>query len=696
MSFLAPLFLLGGLAVAAPIIFHLIRRTSREKTPFSSIMFLTPSPPRITKRSRLEHLFLLLLRCLVLLLLAAGFARPFMKDAAEGDQNETLGKRTLILVDTSASMQREGLWDAVNREFEGALADAGEGDALAIYTFDQKLKPILSFDRWTSTPVVERNSIAKSEFEKLKPGWASTRLGMALARAAALLEEQEDEDEVDIPSSLVLISDLQQGSDLRELQSFEWPQQMDLNIRSVKPKRSANAGVQFLPPSPTDSRRSDKDEQKVRVYNAGDADSEQFAVGWMTVDGKRYGTPTDVYVPPGQSRVVTLERPADKTAGTRLALFGDREEFDNETYLIPPEPGRVEVVYIGGEQPEDIKAPLFFVQGALQDSREHIFSITQFTPREVVHPRGFTIVSEAIPDDAARKVREFAKDGGTLLLAPRNTTDLASMFRIFQAGPDGIEEEVPSRYALLGEIDFQHPLFVFFADPRFSDFSKIHFWKYRKFPAESLNGARVLARFDNDDPALVQVPVGKGTAFLFASSWYPADSQLALSTKFVPLLHSMLEMSGLLSRAPRQYLVGSSVAVPFTNSSATVSIRLPDGEDVVLAGGATSFNATESPGVYTMAAGTNRLEFAVNVDPRESRTDMLPKEELEQYGVVLGNNTAEEALTAEEKRQLKNSEIENKQKLWRWLIVAALVVLSLEILAAGRLARPAPATDSVA
>ena len=36
MSFLAPLFLLGALAVALPIVFHLIRRTSREKMPFSS------------------------------------------------------------------------------------------------------------------------------------------------------------------------------------------------------------------------------------------------------------------------------------------------------------------------------------------------------------------------------------------------------------------------------------------------------------------------------------------------------------------------------------------------------------------------------------------------------------------------------------------------------------------------------------
>ena len=74
MSFLAPVFLLGALAVAAPIIFHLIRRTTKEVTPFSTLMFLQPTPPRVTRRSRLENLWLLLLRCAVLGLLALGFA----------------------------------------------------------------------------------------------------------------------------------------------------------------------------------------------------------------------------------------------------------------------------------------------------------------------------------------------------------------------------------------------------------------------------------------------------------------------------------------------------------------------------------------------------------------------------------------------------------------------------------------------
>ncbi|MGB0578298.1 MAG: BatA domain-containing protein [Limisphaerales bacterium] len=689
MSFLTPLFLLGGAAIAAPIIFHLIRRTSREKTPFSSLMFLSPSPPRITKRSRLEHLFLLLLRCLVLMLLAAGFARPFMKDGSEAGKNEGPGKRTLILVDTSASMQREGAWENVEEAFNEALGEAGMSDAIAVYQFDQGFKPVITFQRWAGTPNGQRAALAKSEFEKLKPGWGSTRLGAALARAAALLEEQDDEEDNDIPSGLELLSDLQKGSDLSELHSFEWPPDMKLKIRQIETGDGPNAGIQFLPPTPGDAKNTDKDLQKVRVYNATDSEQEQFQVTWMTADGQAYGLPSDVYVPPGQSRVLSLERPEIDTASTRLSLTGDAEKFDNTTWLIPPTPGIVNVDFLGTVPSDDLKSPYFFMQVVLQDTRDHAFKLRQYSPGQLFEPNDFLIVCDALPNDSIAIVRKFVETGGHVLMAPRDVNAMISMFQVFKAAPVGIEEVVPPRYALFGEVQFQHPLFTPFADPRFSDFSKIHFWRYRKFPAESLNGSEVLARFDNDDPALVQVPLGKGLAYVMAANWYPTDSQLGLSTKFVPLVFTMMELSGTLSRTPQQHLVGSKVALPFGKNAGGVSVELPDGNDVTVNAGATSFDKTDLPGLYTMNSGTNKVRFAVNVDPRESRTDAFAQEELEQLGVVLGNNTSEEMLTAEEKRQLKNAELENKQKLWRWLIVGALVLLSLEILIAGRLGRPA-------
>ena len=132
MNFLAPLFALGALAVVGPILFHLIRRTTRDVTPFSTLMFLQPTPPRVTRRSRLENLWLLLLRCLAVALLALGFARPFVQRELPGEAKAAgAGKRIVILVDTSASMRREKLWDEARAKADEVLRKTTPADEVA-------------------------------------------------------------------------------------------------------------------------------------------------------------------------------------------------------------------------------------------------------------------------------------------------------------------------------------------------------------------------------------------------------------------------------------------------------------------------------------------------------------------------------------------------------------------------------------
>jgi len=110
MSFLAPFYLLAGLAIGLPILFHLIRRTPQGRQVFSSLMFLSPSPPRMTQRRRIDDWLLMFLRIAAILLLAAAFARPFipaLTAAALSSPTEEI----LVLLDRSASMQRPGYWE---------------------------------------------------------------------------------------------------------------------------------------------------------------------------------------------------------------------------------------------------------------------------------------------------------------------------------------------------------------------------------------------------------------------------------------------------------------------------------------------------------------------------------------------------------------------------------------------------------
>ena len=62
MSFLFPAFLLGSLAIAIPIILHLMRRERAPVVPFSAVRFVRRSTTLRTRRLRLREL-LLLARC---------------------------------------------------------------------------------------------------------------------------------------------------------------------------------------------------------------------------------------------------------------------------------------------------------------------------------------------------------------------------------------------------------------------------------------------------------------------------------------------------------------------------------------------------------------------------------------------------------------------------------------------------------
>lgn len=697
MSFLAPFFLFGALAVALPVVFHLIRRTTREQTLFSSLMFLQSSPPRLTRKSRLEHLLLLLLRCLALCLLALGFARPFLKQNDTNDNTSGAAKHIVILVDTSASMRREGLWAEARKRAEAVLRRTSPADQVAVFTFDRQVSPLLSFDQWKVLAAGDRVGQAVSRLAEVSPGWSSTQLGSALVRAAEELAEA-DLAKAAGPRQIVLISDLQEGSRLDQLQAYDWPKGIQLFVEPVKSRAAGNAGLQLVTESADADRNTDL-VVRVRVSNAAEAKREQFQVGWTRPETAGFvGAAVDVYVPPGQSRVVAVPAPTNAPGMSQIVLRGDDEPFDNTVFVLPPEAAHVSVLYLGADKADDMHQPLFFLRRALPETRRQAMQIIAHQPPEILPPNetdaaSLVFVTDALPDGTAGELRERMLAGKTIVFAPKSAASASTLARLLGRDSVVMTEVKPDNYAMLAEIDFRHPLFAPFADPRFSDFTKIHFWKYRRLDAATIPDARVVARFDSGAPALLEIPVGKGRLFVLAAGWQPGDGQLALSSKFVPLLYSLLELGGGVNSQASQFLVGDSVPLTGPNGG-PVTLRIPDGSSVKLAAGATNFTGTLRPGIYGVTSGGTTRRFAVNLDPAESHTKPLALDELESMGAPITDAHAPDAVReAAHKTVLANTEAESRQKLWRWLIVAALAVLLMESALAGWTARRSIPTE---
>ncbi len=76
MSFLAPAFLAGLLAIAVPLWLHRLSAENPNRRPFSSVMFLEAGEPQRVLAKQLQYLLLLGFRIAVLVALVLAFIQP--------------------------------------------------------------------------------------------------------------------------------------------------------------------------------------------------------------------------------------------------------------------------------------------------------------------------------------------------------------------------------------------------------------------------------------------------------------------------------------------------------------------------------------------------------------------------------------------------------------------------------------------
>jgi hypothetical protein len=622
----------------------------------------------------------------VLALLAAGFSRPFFRAALPPSGETVSGKRVLALIDRSASMQRERLWEGALERVEVLLRELKPQDAAAVYLFDSGLVQVMGWDEWQGVAPSHRFPTVVGKLEGYSAGWLAAAPGEALIKAAELLIEfstdQEGEWSEHQPMEIWLFSDLAEGGRLDGFQGYEWPSGLTVRIEPVVPKNPGNAGIHLVQPRSMFAAA----QPRVRVVNSRDASQERFLLRFERVgSGNQQGPPVEVYLPSGQSRA--FDFPFSLKAGetARVRLEGDPHEFDNTLHFHLPVAQPVRVVFAGVEKENDFT--FFFLQAALKPAGEEFLSLKRQTPGpgmwEAFSEAGLIIVAASLDAPEAERLLGLAEEGRTVLMLLETGVENGERTHLPGFDPVELRKSDPNRYALIGEINFNHPLLLPFADPRFSDFTRIHFWRHRGLSEEALGGALVLARFDTGDPYLVHLPAGEGNVFIMTSGWDPSESQLALSSKFVPLLLSLIEQSGNMPSQKGFHLAGGSIDLP-RELPRPVSVFDPEGGTVVIENQERLFFESDQPGIYRVAAGDEESRFAVNLSPSESQTAPVAVDQLEGLGLPLKGRLDHPAPTRQTEIKQAAIQLEQQQKIWKWMVVAALLFGLLETWLAGR------------
>ena len=175
MTFLAPLYLLLGVAAGVPLLLHLMRRNIATRVEFPAARYLQRAEQEHSRSLRLRNLLLMLLRVLLVLALALAAARPFLSGLGVGHGPTALA----VVLDNSLSTTavRGGapvfveLRDAARALVQGATA----GDRLWLVTADGRVRG------------GSRDALL-AEIARLVPEQGAGDLPLALRRAAAAVQ----------------------------------------------------------------------------------------------------------------------------------------------------------------------------------------------------------------------------------------------------------------------------------------------------------------------------------------------------------------------------------------------------------------------------------------------------------------------------------------------------------------------------
>ncbi len=704
---LAPIFAVaGGLLAGVPIMLHMLRRTPAVRMPFSIVRFLSPTLPKTTKRSTIEHWPLMLLRILAVALIALAFARPFQRLAIDKAAATGSADRIAVLVDASASMRRDGLREAVAAELHKVADQLDANDTLSVSAYSESMRKLITAEEWKTTDPGNRLALIERAIESWEPDWMATRTANALLETADEVSRETLKSDAVSARRVILITDFQQGSSLDELRTGKWPDSVKLDLRIVQPQQTGNAGLSLIEDNRTGKIR-------VRVTNSGDAALTKYILQTFDTKGQPVGTPLTAEVGGGQRRTFSMP---DAVQGQPqiigVELLGEPHAFDNVVDLPIDERGVIHVAHAGSTDTNNSESMRYFLQRALDGNETDPIEVADLLGADgVAVPAApdvrLVFVTEPIPESLATSLEIVLKQDGVIVLALKSVEMAESVKSLLPPESTFSEADVKD-YAMLEQIDFSSPLFATFADARFSDFSSIRFRHYRTLTLDEkqADAVRVLARFDSGSPAVLEYthPLG-GRIVVLATGWHPDDSQWALSTRFPPMIQRLVQMANPRRRGHQLLEVGHRIIPAELTGNDTWTLTRPDGtlyatEPVNVTPDANpnlaETNASQSaglksvvldePGRWTLSSentdGPQSVSLLVTVAASESRTEPLPAGQLQALGMSpeiakvrdASQPSDDPALAA----QLDAVELESRQKFWRWLLLAGLGCLALE------------------
>jgi hypothetical protein len=655
--FVAPLFLLGLLAIGVPLWLHRVARANPEQRVFPSLMLLEASETQRTAQRRLRYWLLLLARIAMLIALVVAFANPLWRQRA-GAASETAARLHAIVLDASLSMHQGERWpQAVAKARELIDELSGSDQVMLVRAAGRRMEIV-------QEPVAARErAVVLAALNSLTPSLERTDFGFLMSSAEQWLGASRP------AVALHLISDFQRSGAPLRFADLEPPRGARLFMHAVGERAAGNAYIESI-------AFGAREVGVLDVVLRSDFAEPQSRTLALLIDGKEIARRTVLLAAservdresfigegarPASPESAAMQAGADvpsagSVAAVTYSAFDDlalspgthRIEVRLEPQDALPQDDRFfaviehadpKALLLSASEDEDAAAYFAAAVGALTAPRiaaEHqsaasLASDSLGDYSVVVVPDAFALSSAV-----ARRVEQFVQAGGAVLMslgsgAREGAAPLLPTWKLAPPQP---------RLAKIGHIETTHP-----AVRGIAEWHRVRFFRQRAVRIDPED--RVLIAYEDGAPLLVERMLGAGRMLILTAPIDRAWNDLAIHPAFVQFIAQAARHLASHDAAAASTTVGTAVTTGLTPDSGG-QIFDPSGERVLdlAAMQNTDRLLPAALGFYEIRHANGTRWLAVNTDRRESDLEPLASAYLARWQALQERASPPEARAA--------------------------------------------------
>lgn len=675
MTFTAPTFLIGLVAVAIPIVVHLFNFRRYRKVYFSNVDRLEELQNETRRQSTLRQLLIMAARILAIVFLVLAFARPVVSDSA---MSVAGSKSVSLFVDNSFSME-----NTFGNEILIEKAKAKAREIVSAYDRTDRFQ-VMTCDAAGSQFHWLSKEEAVEAIDAIEVSGASMTLSSAVVKQMSFLRSNAGDN-----LFAFVISDFQASA--TDMANFPADSVVRTVFVPIESSGQNNVYVDSVAIGAPVYQKGAGAAVEVWVRNDGGEDLEKVPVT-LSIGGQQRAIST-VDLPSGGTEVVTMHFTIDKTGvmDGMVEVSDYPITFDDRYYFSLNVRERIKGVVIGGGERNGYLSRLLEGDSVLDVS----FVDAGKMDYGILGESRFVILDE-LPNYTSgmlQSIENLVKSGGTAVVVPAGDADEESynrMLSAFSAPQMGGRQQ--GRVAAVA-VDYDNALYANVFGRKVDNMEMPTVSDYYRLTTTSNTLRQPVITLANGDVYLSVTPYGEGRLYLFAAPLRDRNTDFMRQALFVPTLYNMALYSERPTPPALSLSRNEAVRLSRVYDMESGTVRLvPAGDmtrqrevipDLRSTGNGSSLLLHGEPleaGNYHLMQGDELMEgLSFNYSRLESQMDFVGREALgkmiEDYGlesVSVVRNT-EKSMGDTLRRQMEG------HGLWRWCLLACLAMLLLEI-----------------